>query len=236
MKIESKLLMGVFLLGTINSSVFATDSGTYGEICFANSPNATQVWYMKFDRALGKKSLYDVSGFVTGTTGNVGSVFVDPAPSDIYYTGLNGTAIIAAQTNDINTLNTLHISLKGAGTGNGNAVSPVPPSPATILFDNTYVLDLDTVTFLGTLTGTEVSTQISPTVLPPAAATVTTGLNLLTMQIVTCPKAVTSILGKGIYKTGEPTDDDSGDDNSGDDSSGDDHSGDDHSGDDHSGK
>lgn len=208
MKIESKLLMGVFLLATINSSAFATDSGHSGEICFANFPtaSATQVWYVKFDRALGKKNLYDVSGFVTGTTSNVGSVMLDPAPSNIYYTGLNGTALNATQSDDITPANTLHISLKGAGTG----VSRIgtPPALQTILYNNTYVLDLNPVTLLGTLTGIEGLTQTTPA----PASTVTTGLNLSNVQKVTCPRAVTSILGKGSYKIGEPTEDDSRDD------------------------
>lgn len=210
MKIESKLLMGVFLLATINSSAFATtDSGHSGEICFANSDTAaTQVWYVKFDRALGKNNLYDVSGFVTGTVNNSGSVMVNPLPTNIYYTGLNGTALKVAQSDDINPVNTLHISLKGAGTG--ASVVGSPSVTQTILYDDTYVLDLNPVTLLGTLTGTEVSTQITPSVLPPAM----TGLNLLTMQKVTCPKAVTSVLGSGRYRLDYPRDDDSIDDDS----------------------
>jgi len=186
MNSNRKLALGLSLITLINFDVIA-DTSFPSSICLQSTSSTApdvfkSTWYLHFSPLEGDKNLYAVNGFELGEK-------VSPAES--YVDGMDGTVVIASESNMLNSKETLHISLQGSGSDLKKDIHDMWHTDA--------IFDLNPATFEGNLMSTTTDSIIPSGIQrhEPVKSTITRNI---VVKRLACPVSVTDIVSNSVKK------------------------------------
>jgi hypothetical protein len=182
MNSNRKLALGLSLITLINFDVIA-DTSFPSSICLQSTSSTApdvfkSTWYLHFSPLEGDKNLYAVNGFELGEK---------VSPTESYVDGMDGTVVIASESNMLNSKETLHISLQGSGSDLKKDIHDMWHTDA--------IFDLNPATFGGNLMSTTTDSIIPSGIKPhePVKSSITRNI---VVKKVACPASVTDIVSK----------------------------------------
>ena len=180
MNLPAKLMLSVSFLTTISFAAMA-DAPLPAEVCLqpttSNGPDAfNPVWYLHLSLIEGHKNLYTVNGFELGEK---------KSPVESYVDGMDGTALIATESNMLNAKETLHISLQGSGSDLKKDIHDMWHTDA--------IFDLNPASLSGNLMSITTDTIVAAGNNPVVPVKSTSTRNIL-IKKVACPASVAAIL------------------------------------------
>ena len=181
-----KVVLGLSLITLMNFEVIA-DTPLPSSVCLQSTSSTASnafkaTWYLHFSPVEGNKNLYAVNGFELGEK---------VSPVESYVDGMDGTIIIASESNMLNTSETLHISLQGSGSDLKKDIHDMWHTDA--------IFDLNPATFGGNLMSITTDSIIPSGVQAhePAKSSITR--NILVKKVI-CPNSVTDIVSKKAFE------------------------------------
>ena len=186
MNSNRKLALGLSLITLINFDVIA-DTSFPSSICLQSTSSTApdvfkSTWYLHFFPLDGDKNLYAVNGFELGEK---------VSPTESYVDGMDGTVVIASESNMLNSKETLHISLQGSGSDLKKDIHDMWHTDA--------IFDLNPATFGGNLMSTTTDSIIPSGIQPhePIKSSITRNI---VVKKVACPASVTDIVSNSVKK------------------------------------
>ncbi len=182
MNTSTKLLLGMSLLTLMSVDTIA-DVSMPERVCLqsttATSPDEFKsTWYLHFSPVDGTKNLYAVNGFELGEKSSPIESFVD---------GMDGTVIIASESNMLNINETLHISIQGSGSDLKKGINNMWHTDA--------IFDLNPSTFGGNVMSVTTD-SIVPSGKQFAAPVKSSITRNIIVKKVSCPTGVADIVDK----------------------------------------
>ena len=186
MNLQKTLVLGVSCLALLSSNVaFAVTKATpkIKSFCLQKKVGVgmggtTHTWYLELHRALHKKNIYTVNGFLLGENSSI-------HPALLYVDELFGTAVNANESYPIAIADTLNISLIGTGSSFNKG--------DYIRWHIDYILNLDPVSLTGNLMGVKSRTIMPLGITTDELSKTYENVNI-TVQSVPCPGSVTAII------------------------------------------
>ena len=183
---HAKLMIGASLL-TIMSFDTVADSLIPSSICLQSTSSIApdlfkSTWYLHFSPVENDKNLYEVNGFELGEK---------DSPAESYVDGMDGTVVVASESNMLNEKETLHISLQGSGSDLKKDIHDMWHTDA--------IFDLNPATFGGNLMSTTTDSIIPSGIQShePVKSSITRNI---VVKKVTCPASVTDIVSNSVKK------------------------------------
>jgi hypothetical protein len=183
---HAKLMLGLSLL-TIMSFDTVADSLIPSSVCLQSTSSSdphtfNPIWYLHFSPIENHPNFYTVNGFELGEK---------VSPHESYIDGMDGTVVIASESNMLNKNETLHISLQGSGSDLKKDIHDMWHTEA--------IFDLNPSTFGGNLMSITTDNIIASGIQfhEPVKSAITRNI---VVKKVPCPTSVSDIVGKDVIK------------------------------------
>ena len=187
MNSNRKIVLGLSLITLMSFDVIA-DSSFPSSICLQSTSSTTpdafkSTWYLHFSPVDKDSNLYAVNGFELGEK---------ISPVDSYVDGVDGTVVIASESNMLNSKETLHISLQGSGS---DLIKDIHD-----MWHTDAIFDLNPATFGGNLMSTTTD-SIIPSGIQTHEPVKTSITRNIMVKKVDCPSSVNDIVSHSEKKT-----------------------------------